>query len=139
MPRTEPSRPPLGKCSAGHTYNLPTNWVNVPPCPECGLATVHVDVSFDLSISAAIDDVSYQGIGGKYNGKGKHKFAVEGFHKRVNSEHPKSSGRVYRDWMVHRVANMYREIVTDTVTGEELHRCEEPLDQHYGGKKNVKA
>jgi hypothetical protein len=39
---------------------------------------------------------------------------------------------VYKEWIINRRDDHYREVVTDPETGEVLHHCDEPLSEHRG-------
>ena len=39
---------------------------------------------------------------------------------------------VYKEWIINRRGDHYREVITDPETGEVIHHCDEPLSEHRG-------
>jgi hypothetical protein len=68
----------------------------------------------------------------KLKGTGRKKPIAEG---RSGQEFFRNGQRwVNKERLIDRGANpkWYREMITDSVTGEVIHTCDEPLDQHVG-------
>lgn len=100
------------------------------PCPTCGSTNRFIDVSITGSVSMK-SKLSYKG---KRGGRGKP------FIKGVIGD---DLFRKARKWfrlerVIDRDKNLYKEVVFDPNTGEEIHKCEEPLSQHIGHGDDVK-
>lgn len=94
------------------------------PCPQCG----SLSRKFDVELRDGVVVASSLGYKAKHGGRGKP--FVEGFSGA-------SWSRKFLKWMhlsrvIDRENDSYKEVVTDSQTGEEIHRCEEPLSQHIG-------
>ena len=71
------------------------------------------------------DKVAY-----KLKGVGKKKPSLEGI---VGDDLHHDSGKwMYKERVVDREKNKYKEIITDPETGKIVRKCEEPLDKHIG-------
>jgi hypothetical protein len=101
------------------------------PCPHCGSTSR----AFSVTLESKVEFHSSLSYKAKRGGKGKP--FIEG----IRGE---SLFRKLKRWMrlervIDREHDHYKEVVTDPETGEEIHRCEEPLSQHTGhgdDKKN---
>ncbi len=94
------------------------------PCPSCG-STARI---FQVTIHDRIVMKSKLGMKARHPG-GKKPFIEEvtgdDFHRKTAKW--MNLSRVYD-----REHNLYKEIVTDPVTGEVIHECIEPLSEHTG-------
>lgn len=113
-----------GKCN--HTFN---ELSNIPaesrrPCPSCGSTARLSRVTIEDSVLMH-SELRYKA---KQSGKGKP--FIEGL---IGD----SLSQKFRRWMhldriIDRRNDLYKEVVTDPKTDEEIHRSEEPLSQHIG-------
>jgi predicted RNA-binding Zn-ribbon protein involved in translation (DUF1610 family) len=96
------------------------------PCPDCG-STVRV---IGVSITETLE--CHDSVGFKQKRPGYKKPIAEG----VSGDEffRRESKWVKKERLIDRQANpkWYRETVTDPVTGQVIHHCDEPLDQHTG-------
>jgi hypothetical protein len=94
------------------------------PCPACGSTARVIEVSISDSLEFH-DSIAF-----RQKRSGYKKAIAEGvsgdsfFHTAVKW--------VHLERLIDRLANHYREKVTDPKTGEVIHECDEPLDQHTG-------
>lgn len=94
------------------------------PCPTCGSTVRAIEVSVTDNVECH-DSLAF-----KQKRPGYKKPLAEGisgdqfFHKQ--------SRWVKKERLIDRQAKRYREVVTDPVTGEIIHHCDEPLDKHTG-------
>jgi len=94
------------------------------PCRDCGSMARVIEVSVSDSLEFH-DSLAFK-------------------HKRPDYKKPIAEGVsgdaffhneskwVKKERLIDRQANRYRESVTDPATGEVIHQCDEPLDQHTG-------
>ena len=94
------------------------------PCPACG-STARV---IEVSVSSTLE--FHDSLGFKQKRPGYKKPIAEGV--LGDSFFHKASKWVQKVRLIDRLANRYREKVTDPATGEVIHECDEPLDQHTG-------
>src|ERR1700676_4577192 len=94
------------------------------PCPACG-STVRV---FGVSITETLE--CHDSVAFKQKRPGYKKPIAEGISG--DAYFGKESKWVKKERLIDRQANRYRENVTDPVTGEVIHHCDEALDQHTG-------
>lgn len=95
-----------------------------PQCRSCGSAARH----FSLTISETFTAHSSIGLKAKRGGSGKPVFEL----KSGDSFSRKANAWYQREMVVDREKNLYQETVTNPETGEIVHACEEPLNQHQG-------
>lgn len=94
------------------------------PCPYCGSSAR----LFEVVISDSLGFKSKLGMKGKHSGVSKpfiEEITGDDLHKKTNK------------WMnlirvFDRENDLYKEIITDPITGEVIHQCIEPLSQHIG-------
>ena len=118
------------KCAGcGAVLNAPADLQVRVPCPACGSMVRMIEVSITDSLEF------HESLGFKQKRPGYKKPIAEG----VSGDEffRKESKWVKKERLIDRQANLYRENVTDPVTGEVIHHCDEPLDQHtgHGGAK----
>jgi len=94
------------------------------PCPKCG--GNEREISIVLSDNIEIHE--------KLVGKAKHNGSKKPFHEVVSGDdfHRKSGKWNKKERVIDRDNDRYKEIINDKETGEEIHRCEEPLSKHTG-------
>jgi hypothetical protein len=94
------------------------------PCSACGsmARVIEVSVSETLEFHASI--------GFKHKRVGHKKPIAEGFSGK--EFFVKEQRLVDKERLIDREAKRYREKVTDPATGNVIHECDEPLDQHRG-------
>jgi len=94
------------------------------PCPYCG-STARL---FEVVIRDSLVFKSKLGLKGKHSGVSKpfiEEITGDDLHRKTNK------------WMnlvrvFDRENDLYKEIITDPITGEVIHQCIEPLSQHTG-------
>jgi hypothetical protein len=100
------------------------DWVH---CAACGSRIRHINVSITDEIQIK------EQIGMKVkdpNRTGKKKIKIE---QLVGDDLHRQSGKWYNKVrVIDRENNRYVEEVTDPDTGSVIHRCEEPLSEHFG-------
>jgi len=72
----------------------------------------------------------HAGLGYKAKSQGKGKPYIEG--KGGDDLHRKTGRWMHLQRIIDRARNWYTEVVTDPETGMVVHRCEEPLSEHWG-------
>ena len=116
------------KCgNCGRPLDEDRNEPNRQPCEECGSITRTVK-------RAASDEAEFkERLGLKVKDPlltGRNKFRVE---QVCGDELRRASGTwVKKVRVIDRENDKYLEVVTDPVTGEIVHRCDEPLSEHFG-------
>ena len=97
------------------------------PCPNCGSSLRHINVS----VSDEIQIKEQMGMKAKDPTKpGKQKIRIE---QLVGDDLHRNSGKWYKKVRVlDRENDRYFEEVVDPDTGKVIHRCEEPLSEHFG-------
>ncbi len=94
------------------------------PCPSCGSTGRLFGVMSDGSVQIH-SELKYKAKRG-----GKDKAFIQGV---IGDSLFRKMGRWMRlERVIDRQNDTYKEVVTDTKTGEEVHRNEEPLSQHIG-------
>ena len=97
------------------------------PCPRCGSNLRHINVSVSSEVQTK------EQVGSKVKDPtmpGKKKIKIE---KIVGDDLHRKSGKWYKKMrVIDRENDRYVEEVVDPVTGDVIHRCEEPLSEHYG-------
>ena len=94
------------------------------PCPSCG-STARI---FQVSIHDSIVMKSKLGMKAKHPAGGKpfiEQVTGDDLHRKTNKW--MNLSRVYD-----REKDLYKEIITDPITGEVVHECIEPLSKHTG-------
>jgi len=96
-------------------------------CPNCGSKPRHVSltmrdqIQFKQQFAMKVKDPAR---------KGKQKTKIE---QLVGDDLHRKSGKWYtKARVIDRENNRYLEEVIDPVSGKVIHRCEEPLSEHYG-------
>jgi hypothetical protein len=94
------------------------------PCPSCGSTSR----MFDCTITEKIGVTTRMIMKAKRQGKGKP------FIEQVTGAdiQRKTNKQVHLDRVIDREHDVYKEMVTDSETGEIIHQCEEPLTKHQG-------
>jgi DNA-directed RNA polymerase subunit RPC12/RpoP len=120
-------RNPTVKCQAcGEILDEPTSTPvdERSPCPNCGSKARH----FEVVISGTIEVHEKLGLKARHGATGKP------FLESVSGDdlHRKSGKWMTLERVIDRENDRYKEVVTDPVTGEIIHLCEEPLSQHQG-------
>ena len=97
------------------------------PCPNCGSSLRHIKVS----VSDEIQIREQMGMKAKDPTKpGKQKIRIE---QLVGDDLHRNSGKWYKKIrVIDRENDRYFEEVVDPDTGKVIHRCEEPLSEHFG-------
>ena len=115
------------KC--GNCGQVLDEWTNLKvgerkPCPTCGSASRR----FGVAIEGTQSFKTKFGRKARRGGKGRP------FYEAVTGDdlHRKTGIWYYRDWIVDRARDWYKEVITDPRTGETIHKCEEPLSEHKG-------
>ena len=94
------------------------------PCPSCG-STARI---FQVSIHASVIMKSKLGMKAKHSSGGKpfiEEVTGDDLYRETNKW--MNLSRVYD-----REKDLYKEIITDPITGEVVHECIEPLSKHTG-------
>jgi len=93
------------------------------PCPHCGSMTRALDrgLKREGEVHTRLSFKAKNGTGRPF---------LEGISGASLSRRLKRWMRLER--VIDRRRDLYSEVVTDPETGEEIHRCEEPLSQHRG-------
>jgi hypothetical protein len=94
------------------------------PCPGCGSTMRVIGVSITETLEC------HASVGFKQKRPGYKQPVAEGVSG--DAFFRKESKWVKKERLIDRQANRYCESVTDPVTGEVIHHCDEPLDQHTG-------
>jgi hypothetical protein len=94
------------------------------PCLACGSTVRVIGVSITETLECH-DSVAFKQKRPRYK-----KPIAEGMSG--DAVFRKESKWVRKERLIDRQANRYRENVTDPLTGEVIHHCDEPLDQHAG-------
>ncbi len=101
-----------------------------PSCPYCGALQ-------DLSVQVAENVYIHEIVKKKDKLVGKRRAVSEQI--AGDDFHRKTQKWTHKERIIDRRKNKYMEIVIDSETGEVIHHCEEPLDQHVGhGSAKVK-
>ena len=112
-----------GNCSA-HLEGGSDGQVTRVPCPSCG-STVRV-----IEVAVAHRVQLHESLAFKQKRQGYKKPIAEGI---SGDEFSYTLGKyVRKERLIDRLGNRYREEVTDPDTGQSIHSCNEPLDQHVG-------
>ncbi len=98
-------------------------------CPYCGKKgkTAHETMVFSVEASVGMHVV----LSNKTKGKKKYKYILKEF-KYINVISHRLNKSVRRITDIDRRNNTYYEKILDEKTGEVIHLCDEPLDQHIG-------
>jgi len=111
------------KCGAVIDEPANTKPENRKPCPTCG------STARDSHSSASDKFTPHDSL--KFKQKSTTgKTTVEGFSG--DDLHKKSGKWMKKERLIDHEKDQYKEIVTDAETGNEVHRCEEPLSKHTG-------
>lgn len=104
------------------------------PCPGCGATSRKFAVSVEATLVTRAS-VSY-----KAKHPGAKKPHAEGFSG--HQIHRKSGRWMEKQRLIDRDQDKYKELVTDSETGQIVHQCEEPLSKHIGhgsARKDMQA
>lgn len=93
-------------------------------CSNCGSKKKHIELSLEDKIGL------HDQIGGKVKRPGSNKPTQE--FKVGDDFHCKSGKWYYREMYIDRDKDQYKEIIKHKITGEIIHKCEEPLSEHRG-------
>ncbi len=124
------------QCGNTHSYGIQSS-ANVKPCPECG----STDQNIKLDISETInlyDQLKLNAFDSKLPSRTQQKRNQT----EIITGHEWSVGLkkwVFKERVIDKPNNLYRERVTDPDTGKVIHECEEPLSEHtgHGDAKNA--
>lgn len=94
-----------------------------PPCPKCGSTQRHIKLHIKETLEI------YDQIRSKLRKKRKEKTNSWIYNWRWLK---KNSGKWHdKQRRIDRESNLYKEVIKDKITGEIIHECEEPLNEHY--------
>lgn len=116
-------------CGGGLSFTADTSCERREPCPKCGSRTRKYSVA---AHATAIGVASVRGVhrASTRRTRGHRSRLTEFF---SGSDLSRRLGKLVQlDRFVDRWNDWYREVVRDQDTGEEIHRCEEPLSRHWG-------
>lgn len=100
----------------------------MPDTSVTALNTTHGATIHQLDVSVSDSLAIHGSLKFRYNGTGR--LLAEGF---SGDDLYRGTGRwMTKSRLLDHPANQYREVVTDPVTGGDVHRCEEPLTAHLG-------
>lgn len=113
-----------GQCRTALTENPDATPETREPCAQCGSTARSLEVAVGAKVS------THAGIKGKgrqlQTGRPAFEFVTREDYWRKTGE-----WRWY-EVFIDRVRNIYRKVVRDRKTGQELYRCEESLREHTG-------
>jgi hypothetical protein len=95
------------------------------PCPDCRSTSRHTLLIHVEEIVPVRESVRLEGWT-----PGERKAFME---QLVGDDLQRSTGRrMHKERLIDRRNDRYREVIVDPETGNEIHRCEEPLSAHRG-------
>jgi hypothetical protein len=113
------------KCAGcGMVLSRPCDLQVRSPCPTCGSMARVIEVSITETLEA------HDSVGFKHKREGHPKPIAEGIS--ADDFFRKEEKWVTKERLIDREANRYHEKVTNPDTGEVIHICDEPLDEHIG-------
>ena len=116
-------------CGGGLSFTADTSCERHEPCPRCGSRTHKYSVA---AHATAIGVASVRGVHRASTRRTRaHRSRLTEFFS--GSDLSRRLGKLVQlDRFADRWNDWYREVVRDKDTGEEIHRCEEPLSRHRG-------
>ena len=112
--------------NCGHEFTSKTTLgeINCPKC-ESPKLSIHIEVHDRVKVR---DWLRGKGKDDSFTGKKKLRRDFI-----VGSEQKASDGKwVYKERLIDKDNNRYKELVVDEETGEVIHECDEPLKNHFG-------
>ena len=117
------------QCGNAHSYGIRSS-SNIQLCPECGSTDQQLQVEVSETISI-YDKLRLNAFDSRLPSRTQQKRNQT----EIISGHEWSVGLgkwVFKEHVIDKPNDLYRERITDPDTGEVIHECEEPLSDHTG-------